>query len=144
MKNTSLLSLLLLFLSYCVSGWLLPTTRLYWWTWLLAVIIVIIFTFILTSPLQNIDSYLTKLSSGKNKTFLLAIFFAFSAVIILRWINITGRILLVLTATTLARLDLQNMGYNAQKSFFILLSCSLLGLAVGLGLHLAFIAKLIP
>jgi hypothetical protein len=66
---------------------------------------------------------------------------AFMAVVILRWIEVFLRIVVLLSAGALVRLDLQTAGYSKWQSFAILLVVSLMGFGLGVVLRLNLSAE---
>ncbi len=56
---------------------------------------------------------------------------AFVAVIIINWIEVFIRILVLISAGALVRLDLQTAGYSNGQAFGIIVSVSLSGFGLG-------------
>ncbi|HEY9703217.1 MAG TPA: hypothetical protein V6C58_12260 [Allocoleopsis sp.] len=139
MNKLPWVSLLILFVTYAACGWTLPAKIMYWYMWLFVSLSALIICLFLTSSLKIFDRIFSKLLATDNRAFILAILFSLTTVIFFRWINIAVRILLLVCATILARLDLQVEGFTKVQAFFILYFFSLLGLGTGILLHIAII-----
>ena len=110
--------------------------------WLLAIALAFIIALALTAPLSNLKNCLTNLLRSDIRAFISVITVAFSVVVILSWINIFGKILILLSAAALARLDLQTSGFRGQQAFWIIAIASLIGLGLGLTIHLAMFSNI--
>lgn len=136
MNKLPWVSLLILFVTYATCGWTLPAKIMYWYVWLLVSLSALIICLFLTSSLKIFDRSFSKLLATDNRAFVLAILFSFAAVIFFRWIAIAVRILLLICATILARLDLQVEGFTKVQSLLILSFFSLFGLGTGIFMHI--------
>lgn len=139
-----LASLLLLLFTYGIFGWvvgvdarrndLTTLSDLSGLLWVDGAIILLV-ALSLTAPFKVIQNFYTSWMKSDTKAFFAVIIGAFLAVIILRWIEVFLRILVLLLAGALVRLDLQTAGYGKWQSFGILLFVSLIGFSMGLVLY---------
>ena len=141
MKKLPWASLLLLLFTDSVFGWLIADkgllldsekTGLFL---LLGAGYVMLIVLALTAPLTLIQTVYASWLKSDTRALLSIIFSAFLAVILIRWIQIFIRILVLLSAGALARLDLQVAGYTALQSFKILTVFSLTGYGLGIIAH---------
>ncbi|NEQ29321.1 MAG: hypothetical protein F6K28_62435, partial [Microcoleus sp. SIO2G3] len=72
------------------------------------------------------------------KAFFSVIFGAFLAVIVLSWLEVVVRILVLLAAGALVRLDLQTANYGEWQAFGIICATSLCGFTLGVIMHQLF------
>ncbi len=134
-------SLLLLLFTYGVFGWLISTeaqskgldslpelSRLIW----LIGGVILLLALTLTAPFKVIQGFYTGWLKSDTKAFFSVILGAFIAVIIINWIQISIRILVLLSAGALVRLDLKTAGYSKWQSFGILIVVSLAGFSLGI------------
>ncbi len=138
-------SLLLLLFTYGVFGWLVATdarnndlkslAELSGLLWLDAGIILLL-ALSLTAPFKVIQNFYTSWMKSDTKAFFAVIIGAFMSVVILRWIEVFLRILVLLSAGALVRLDLQTAGYTKWQSFGTLVFVSLIGFGLGVVLRL--------
>jgi hypothetical protein len=145
-----LTSLLLLLFTYGVFGWLVATdaqrndldtlSELSSLLWLDGAIILLL-ALSLAAPFQGIQNFYTSWMKSDTKAFFAVILGAFMAVVILRWIEVFLRIVVLLSAGALVRLDLQTAGYSKWQSFAILLVVSLMGFGLGVVLRLNLSAE---
>lgn len=150
MIKLPLTSLLLLLFTYGVFGWLVATdaqrndldtlSELSSLLWLDGVIISLL-ALSLAAPFQAIQNFYTSWMKSDTKAFFTVILGAFMAVVILRWIEVFLRIVVLLSAGALVRLDLQTAGYSKWQSFAILLVVSLMGFGLGVVLRLNLSAE---
>lgn len=124
-------SLLLLVFTYGFFGWLISATNISWLLWLMGAVYILLIALALTAPFSAIRSFYTSWLKSDTRAFLSVIVGAFLAVIIINWLAIFIRILVLLSAAALVRLDLQTAGYTKWQAFGILLSVSLAGFGLG-------------
>ena len=155
MKKLPWVSLLLLLFTYGVFGWLLSTDaqrlanvddqeltntaltlgNTAWLLWLMGAIYSLLIAFALAAPLTMIRNFYTGWLQSDTRAFLSVIFGAFLAVIILSWLEVVVRVLVLLAAGALARLDLQTAGYGEWQAFGIIAAVSLGGFSLGVIMH---------
>jgi len=124
-------SLLLLVFTYGLFGWLISATDISWLLWLMGGVYVMLIALALTAPFRLIRSFYTSWLQSDTRAFLSVIFGALVAVVIINWLAIFIRILVLISAAALVRLDLQTAGYTKWQAFGILLTVSLAGFGLG-------------
>ena len=124
-------SLLLLVFTYGLFGWLISATDISWLLWLMGGVYVLLIALALTAPFRLIRSFYTSWLQSDTRAFLSVIFGALVAVVIINWLAIFIRILVLVSAAALVRLDLQTAGYTKWQAFWILLTVSLGGFGLG-------------
>lgn len=137
-------SLFLFLFTYGVFGWLISNeTRidglaailaLSGSLWLISSVI-LLGALTLTAPFKIIQIFYTSWLKSDTRAFLSVILGAFVAVIIISSIEISIRVLLLLAAGGLVRLDLQTSGYSKWQSFTILVVVSIIGFSLGVIAH---------
>lgn len=124
-------SLLLLVFTYGLFGWLISATDISWLLWLMGGVYVLLIALALTAPFRLIRSFYSSWLQSDTRAFLSVIFGALVAVVIINWLAIFIRILVLVSAAALVRLDLQTAGYTKWQAFGILLTVSLAGFGLG-------------
>lgn len=139
-------SLALVIFTYGVFGWLyaprISREYLQWETdvvWKTALVLLI--SLALTVGVMILRNYIDTLLKSDLSAFITIVVISFVAVIILRWIEISIRILVLVAAGALARLDLQTAGFSQLQAFLMLTFASLAGFGLGLVLNLAILAN---
>jgi len=132
-KKQLALSLPILFVTYCSYGWMLSEHTSERYLWLLAAAAVIPFNWVLTVRLRSIKAALAELLGSDTRAFFTLVGLVFGVVVLVVWIHISAYFLVALSATILARLDLQTAGFTQLQSFATLTSIASLGLGGGLG-----------
>lgn len=130
-KKFPWLSIGLLLFAYCNMGWVLQASASPWWVWLLVTVSLLIVIEVLAFPVSLFRHLFSKWISSDTKAFFASIILAFLSVVFMTWINISARVLLLVAAATLARLDLQTAAISEFKAFFILSVFSFSGLGLG-------------
>jgi hypothetical protein len=148
-------SLLLLLFTYGVFGWLisdeahklakteapsqgltsLALSDISWFLWLMGAVYILLIALTLTAPFRLIQSFYTSWLKSDTRAFISVIFAAFVAVIIITWIDVFVRILVLISASALVRLDLQTAGYSKWQAFWILITVGLMGFGLGAITH---------
>lgn len=142
MKKLPWSSLVLLVFTHSVFGWLIAASEISdlnrpWLFWLMGAVYIVLIALALTAPLTLLQTVYAGWLKSDTRAFISVIVGAFLAVIILRWIQIFIRILVLLSASALVRLDLQVAGYSEWQAFGILTAFSLTGFGLGImGQHL--------
>ncbi|HEY9821240.1 MAG TPA: hypothetical protein V6D35_10750 [Candidatus Sericytochromatia bacterium] len=137
-------SLFLFLFTYGVFGWLISTetridglaaiSALSSSLWLIGSVI-LLGALMLTAPFKIIKIFYTSWIKSDTRAFLSVILAAFVAVIIISSIEISIRVLLLLAAGGLVRIDLQTSGYSKWQAFVILVVVSLIGFSLGVIAH---------
>jgi hypothetical protein len=128
-------SLLLLLFTYGVFGWLISGSNMSWLLWLMGAVYTLLIALVLAAPFTLIRSFYTSWLKSDTRAFLSVILGAFFAVLILCWINIFVRILVLISAAALVRLDLQTAGYGDWQAFATIAVVSLTGFSLGVITH---------
>lgn len=133
-KNSSLLSLLLLLLTYMVTGWRLASVVTNWYVWISVAILSLIIAVILTTPLKFLSPPFHKWQHSDARTFLsfVGLVLVCIGLILITWIFLFIQALLMVSAAILASLDLRKAGYNPLKSCLILSAVCLTGYSIGI------------
>ena len=129
------LALFLLMVTYFTLGWTLFLAEISLPIWGMIILSITSIIFCLTTPLDNLKGPLSQWFRSNVGTFVAVIFAAFVLVVLATWIHIFFKILLMLSATILARTELQTIGVKHWLAFLILMSISLTGLVLGWDLH---------
>jgi hypothetical protein len=124
-------SLLLLLFTYGLFGWLISATEQSIWLWLMGAPYILLIALALAAPFTLMRTFYTSWLKSDTRAFLSVILGAFVAVLIITWIAVFVRILVLLSASALVRLDLQTAGYNEWQSFWILVIGSVIGFGLG-------------
>jgi hypothetical protein len=125
-------SLLLLVFTYGLFGWLISATDRSILLWLMGASYILLIALALTAPFTLVKTFYTSWLKSDTRAFLSVIVGAFVAVLIVTWIEVFVRILVLLSAGALVRLDLQTAGYNEWQCFSILVIISLTGFGLGI------------
>lgn len=134
-KKVTWLSLFLLILTYFTFGWTLFEAALNLYAWGVIVATIVGLCLLFTTPINQLQKPIIKWFATDFGTFVSVLLGSFIIVVIATYLNTFAKILLILSATTLARIELQTLGIRNWSAFFILLTTSLLGLGLGLGFH---------
>lgn len=132
MKKLPWISLLLLLCTYAVFGWFITASDSSGLLWLLGAIYTVLINSVLTAPWALLKGFYGSVLKSDSRAFVSVIIGAFVAVIFIHWIEVFIRILLLICAIALARLDLQAAGFNKWQAFWILVIASLLGFGLGI------------
>lgn len=124
-------SLLLLVFTYGIFGWLISASDMSWLLWLMGAVYILLIALALTAPYRLIKACYTNVLKSDTRAFMSVILGAFVAVIIINWIEVFIRILVLISAGALVRLDLQTAGYSNGQAFGIIVSVSLSGFGLG-------------
>jgi hypothetical protein len=125
-------SLLLLIFTYGLFGWVISATDSSTWLWLMGASYILLIALALAAPFTLMKTFYTSWLKSDTRAFLSVIVGAFVAVLIVTWIEVFVRILVLLSAGALVRLDLQTAGYNEWQCFSILVMVSLTGFGLGI------------
>lgn len=155
MKKLPLLSLAILFAAYSTFGWflthLLPfsgcfpqeqvhrlqdlfqclTQSTVIWLWGFVLIFTLLQALLLTTWFNGLKIFVNRWLKSDVGYFTLILVTSLGITMALVWLKTLGYFLVLLAAEILARLDLQNAGFNRWQSLIVLTSFSLAGLAVG-------------
>ncbi len=135
LQKVTLLSLLLLISTYFTFGWTLFEVQITLYAWGLIILTIVGLCLLFTTPTNQLQKPIIKWFRTDVGTFVSVLMGAFIIVVIATYLNTFAKILLILSATLLVRVELQIIGIRNWSAFLILLITSLLGLALGFGLH---------
>lgn len=125
-------SLLILVFTYGLFGWLISANDRSIWLWFMGASYILLIALALAAPFTLMKTFYTSWLKSDTRAFLSVIVGAFVAVLIVTWIEVFVRILVLLSAGALVRLDLQTAGYNEWQCFSIIVIISLAGFGLGL------------
>ncbi len=131
-KKLPWISLLLLLCTYGVFGWLITASTGFELLWLMGAAYTLLIASAMAAPWALLKGFYASFLKSDSRAFVSVIIGAFVAVIIIRWIDVFFRILVLICASALARLDLQTAGYSKWQAFGILVFVSLTGFALGI------------
>ena len=125
----------LLFVTCLHFGWFLFESS--WYSLVSGLFLMLIWSIDLffTLPLNKLNSFVLNKIRTDLGTFLMIVFVSVLGVFMLTWIKVSINILLMVSATALARLELQTARFKDWHSFIILSILSTLGLILGWGLN---------
>ncbi|MBV9385511.1 MAG: hypothetical protein JOZ78_03680 [Chroococcidiopsidaceae cyanobacterium CP_BM_ER_R8_30] len=131
-KKFPWVSLLLLLVSYTVLGWLLYTIPYeHWAIWLVAGVVALLISGALTSALPIVKDIVGFTLKSDSRAFIIVTIAAFLTVLVVTWFNAFAHVLILMSAESLARLELQTARFNQWQAFSILSLVSLVGLGIG-------------
>lgn len=158
MKTSPLLSLCLLAIAYSIFSWFLhdsviptcarelligPTqgeffkhllcSRAPWLVWLVITLFALLQALLLTTLSIGFRRFINRWLGSDIGYFSIITLSAMSIAFIMLWLHLFTYVLVTISAEILARLDLQNAGFNRWQSLGILTSTSMIGLAIGWG-----------
>lgn len=135
MWQSPLISFILLLLACAVFGWILSTSTEAFWIWLIAGSFLLLMDAGLTAPLTLIEVFFGSWLTSDKRAFVTVLLFAFGFVFAITWIHIFARVLVLLAAGTLFRLDLQRAKFPRWQALSILLLTCIAGYAIGIITH---------
>lgn len=138
-KRLPWISLVLVLLSYSTLGWVLLETKAPKFVWFVVVPAVLLLVAGLTAPLSLMAKYSSILFKSNFRTFAVAVLGAFLFFLMLAWFRLFLDSLLIISAAILARIDFQVSGFKEGQAFVITSIISLIGIALGAGMYMAFL-----
>jgi hypothetical protein len=128
-------SLVLLLTTYTTLGWILAASKAPIYIVLLAAALAMLLAETLAAPFSNLRKLVLRTFNTDGKAFAIVIGLSFFASAIVMWIDVFVRVLVLISAALLARLDLHRSGLGQWQAFWILMLVSLGGFALGWGVH---------
>jgi hypothetical protein len=125
-------SLLLLLCTYSIFGWLLTASDSSGLIWLMGGAYTLLISSAMTAPWELLKGFYANFLQSDSRAFVSVIVGAFVAVVIMHWVEVFVRIIVLISASALARLDLQTANYNKWQAFGILLVVSVSGFGLGI------------
>ena len=126
---------MLLLLACGVFGWILSTATEALKIWILAGSFLLLMDMGLTAPLTLIEVFFGTWLTSDKRAFLTVLVLSFGFVFAITWISIFARVLVLLAAGTLFRLDLQRAKFRRWQALTILLFTCAIGYAIGIFTH---------
>ncbi|MFB2835746.1 hypothetical protein [Floridanema evergladense] len=156
-RNSPLLSLLLLFVTYIIVGWVLYENTMRWglcngelfgltfsfkckwWVVILTGALILLLAETLAAPLSNLRKVLSLTFQSDTRAFIALVTLAFFTSLLIIWINFVAYIVLVVASALRARLEMAMIGFRDWQAFFTLAIVSLSGFLLGwIGAKLTF------
>lgn len=131
MKRIPWFSLALLLVAYSSFSWFLYHSTATWIVWLIALGFALSQALLLTAFSKGFRFFVGKWLKSDIGYFSVISIGAFSIAAVLVWIHVFEYVLMLIAAEILARVDLQNAGFNQWQTLGMLTSVSILGLSVG-------------
>lgn len=131
-------SVFLFLAAYFNLGWLLATSAVPVWNWLLVAVSIVLVAEALASPWAIMRKFFFRWISTDTKAFFAVTFGAMLTVIILSWFHVFTQILLLVVSACLIRLNLQTAAIGDSKAFAILSFLSLASMGAGGGSNWLF------
>lgn len=138
LPSVPLIPLGILWMIYAMFGWLLGEATSEWLIWLLAVCFIVLMALVFTAPSSMVRNVFTNVLQSDSRAFLSVIVTAMAVVLMVNWLPQFVRLVVLLSAGALARLELQSAEYGEWQSFTIMVLMSLAGFATGLGGYFYF------
>lgn len=132
-KRLPLLSLAVLLAAYSSFSWFLIQSTVSWLAWGLALAFTLLQALLLTTLFDGVKLFISAWLKSDVGYFTLIIAVSLGVTVIMVWFKVFGYFLVLIAAEILARLDLQNAGFNRVQALLILTLFSLSGLAIGWG-----------
>lgn len=125
-------ALLFLLSAYALLGTYLANLPVVWLNWSMAIVGVFLVTIIFSSrPQFSIERWLSKGVRADVFAFTLLVVSAALVSVVLLWLHIFLKMIAILSATALVRLDLRHNKFGVDSSFWILMVTALSGLGLG-------------
>jgi hypothetical protein len=134
-------SLLLLLFTYGLFGWFIAAgerklthellSDISLLMWLMGAAYTLLIALALTAPFTLMRKFYSSWLKSDTRAFLSIIVGAFVAVVIINWLPVFIRILVLIAAVALVRLELQTAGYSKWQAFGILFGVSQIGFCLG-------------
>lgn len=138
MRQFPWISFLLLLLACAVFGWVLSTVTEALNVWIIAGSLLLVMDMGLTAPVTLIEVFFGTWLTSDKRAFLTVLVLAFGLVFAITWIHLFARVLVLLAAGTLFRLDLQRAKFQRWQALTILLLTCVIGYAIGIFSHETF------
>lgn len=134
------ISIPILIITYSLFGWLV-SWNLSYFSFLLNALLILVICLGLTAPLTNLKKGVNRGLKSDTRAYIIVILSAFAAVVIMHWFEVFVRLLVIVSASALARLDLDTLHYNQRQAFWILILLSLAGFMLGVILNLLYLSR---
>ena len=131
LKKFPWVSLTLLLVTYSTLGWLLTEFHDPMIVWVIVVVFILLLAAELSSPWSKIRDSLASLFKSDTRAFVFAVAIALMSVVIITWFHIFAHALVVISASTLVKLDAQTARLSQRQTFLLMAIVSLVGLGLG-------------
>lgn len=135
MRQFPWVSFILLLLACAVFGWILSNATEAFQVWIIAGSLLLLMDMGLTAPITLIEVFFGSWLTTDKRAFLTVLVVSFGFVFAITWIHLFARVLVLLAAGTLFRLDLQRAKYRRWLALTILLLTCVIGYAIGITSH---------
>lgn len=125
------LSLTILFAAYTTFSWFLTHSTITWLAWAVVLTFTMMQALLLTTMFDGLRAFISRWLRSDVGYFTLIMVTSLGITIVFLWFQVFGYFLVLIAAEILARLDLQNAGFNRVQALVILSIFSFCGLAVG-------------
>lgn len=131
-KRLPVLPLVVLWLLYLALGWALASATSNWQVWALAACGIVLLALTFAAPSSLVRTALSSMLQSDARAFVAVVVGAFAVVMALTWLRYFARLMVLLAAGALARLELHAADYSEWPAFAILTTASLGGFGLGL------------
>lgn len=128
-------SLALLASTYIMFGLFIAESSIDGTGWFLAIFGAVCVTIVITFPQFNIERQVTQWLRSATGTFIMLAISAALISVFLLWIHVFLKIIAILAANALVKLELRRNFFGHVQSFFLILIASLVGLSLGWLVH---------
>lgn len=129
----------MMILSYGVFGWLMSASLTSpWLSWFGAFYIMIVIAVLTLMPLQNLQKKLNYWLESKLRSLITLVLGVFAVVVIFSWLEVFIRILVLMAAALLVRIDLIAQGLSKGQIFLVLITFGLGSYGLGVLIHEQF------
>jgi hypothetical protein len=125
------LSLAILLAAYATFSAFLTRSTITWLAWGIVLTFTLLQALLLTTLFDGLKILIARWLKSDIGYFTLIMLFSLGMTVVFLWFRVFGYILVLIASEVLARLDLQNAGFNRVQALMILSIFSLSGLAVG-------------
>jgi len=134
-KKIPWLSLTLLLIAYITFSWYLHQSDQDWWAWSEVLLFTILQSLLLTTFSEAVESFVGRWLNSDIGYFSAILLLSLFMIAALVWVRVFGRVMMLIAAQILARLDLQHAGFNKLQALMFLSTVSILGIGIGWSIH---------
>jgi hypothetical protein len=126
----------MMILTYGVFGWLMSASVVsHWLSWFGTFYITIVITALTLLPLRNLQKKLDYWLQSKLRSLITLVVGTFTVVVIFSWLELFIRILVLIAAALLVRIDLIAQGLSKGQIFLVLITFGLGSYGLGVLIH---------
>lgn len=130
-KKSSYISIALMAITHINLGLILAQSSAVWWEWAIAIAFILIVAELFASPWSVIKTVIYHWLKSDVRSFFTAMVGSLCVIVILSWFDISTDGILIILATALARIELQNGQLNSFQEFLSLSAIAMAGLMLG-------------